>query len=412
MNIFRLLAPATYWLLIVLWAYILFSYIKRFRLQRGENQLLITLIIVLTIDAFRTLFESIYFGAWYTSLAGLMPIAIHDFLVRPEMVIIPKLVNGIAASAVIIILLRRWFPAEENERNQQEKHMREMAETIAGLKETKELARRSRDEFEMRLMEQTAELKETTDKLQNEILVREEMESELQGAIENVERTSSDLEQFAYVASHDLQEPLRMISSYMQLLDRRYRGQLDDDADEFIDFAVDGAKRMQILIADLLAYSRVGTRGKPFGPTDSGRVLDQTLTNFGELIAENGATVTHDALPTVMVDGVQLKQVFQNLLSNAIKFQGVASPEIHIGAERMNGEWLFSVRDNGIGIESEYFEKIFVIFRRLHTRQEYPGTGIGLALSKRIIERHDGRIWVESEPGKGATFHFTIPDGT
>ena len=174
---------------------------------------------------------------------------------------------------------------------------------------------------------------------------------------------------------------------------------------------MDGAKRMQILIADLLAYSRVGTRGKPFEPTDSGRVLDQTLTSFGELIAENGATVTHDALPTVMVDGVQLKQVFQNLLSNAIKFQGVASPEIHIGAERMNGEWLFSVRDNGIGIESEYFEKIFVIFRRLHTRQEYPGTGIGLALSKRIIERHGGRIWVESEPGNGTTFHFTIPDG-
>jgi light-regulated signal transduction histidine kinase (bacteriophytochrome) len=311
----------------------------------------------------------------------------------------------VAASTVIVILLRRWFPAEENERHQQEKHMREMAENIAGLKETKELVRRSRDEFEMRLKEQTAELK-------NEILVRQEMESELQTAIEKVERTNSEFEQFSYVVSHDLQEPLRMISSYMQLLERRYRGQLDDDADEFIDFAVDGAKRMQILIADLLAYSRVGTRGKPFGPTDSGRVLDQTLTNFGELIAENGATVTHDALPTVMVDGVQLKQVFQNLLSNAIKFQGVASPEIHIGAERMNGEWLFSVRDNGIGIESEYFEKIFVIFRRLHTRQEYPGTGIGLALSKRIIERHGGRIWVESEPGKGATFHFTIPDGT
>lgn len=412
MNIFQLLAPATYWLLIVLWAYILFSHIKRFRLRRGENQLLITLIIVLAIDAFRTLFESIYFGAWYTSLAGLMPIAIHDFLVRPEIVIIPKLINLVAASTVIIILLRRWFPAEENERHQQEKHMREMAETIAGLKETKELVRRSRDEFEMRLMEKTAELNKTADKLQNEFLVRQEMEAELQTAIEKVERTNSEFEQFSYVVSHDLQEPLRMISSYMQLLERRYRGQLDDDAHEFIDFAVDGAKRMQILIADLLAYSRVGTRGKPFEPTDSGRVLDQTLTNFGELIAENGATVTHDALPTVMADGVQLTQVFQSLLSNAIKFQGDASPEIHFGAERMNGEWLFSVRDNGIGIESEYFEKIFVIFRRLHTGQEYPGTGIGLAISKRIIERHGGRIWAESEPGKGATFHFTIPDGT
>ena len=176
MNIFQLLAPATYWLLIVLWAYIFFFHIKRFRLRRGENQLLITLIIVLAIDAFRTLFESIYFGAWYTSLAGLMPIAIHDFLVRPEIVMIPKLINLVAASTVIIILLRRWFPAEENERHQQEKHMREMAETIAGLKDTKELVRRSRDEFEMRLMEKTAELK-------NEILVRQEMESELKAAV-------------------------------------------------------------------------------------------------------------------------------------------------------------------------------------------------------------------------------------
>lgn len=231
----------------------------------------------------------------------------------------------------------------------------------------------------------------------------------LEEMVEELERSNTELEQFAYVASHDLQEPLRMVSSYMQLLEKRYRGRLDDDADEFIAFAVDGAKRLQILIKDLLAFSRVKSRGKSFETTDSEWVLERVLTNLGELIRENNATVTHDRLPAVMADEVQLEQVFQNLLGNAIKFHSEVPPEIHIGAERTNGEWKFSVHDNGIGIEPRYYERIFVIFQRLHSGDKYPGTGIGLAISKRIIERHGGRIWVETAPGGGSTFFFTLP---
>jgi hypothetical protein len=213
------------------------------------------------------------------------------------------------------------------------------------------------------------------------------------------------------VASHDLQEPLRMISSYLQLLEQRYGGQLDDEADEFIAYAVDGAKRLHLLIKSLLEYTRVETKGKALVSTNCEEVLNRTLRNLGELIKESGTSVTHDPLPILKADRIQLEQIFQNLIGNAIKFRSEAPPEIHIGAERTNGEWLFSVRDNGIGIEPKYYERIFVIFQRLHSGDEYPGTGIGLSVCKRIVERHGGRIWLESEPGKGSTFFLTILDG-
>jgi signal transduction histidine kinase len=226
---------------------------------------------------------------------------------------------------------------------------------------------------------------------------------------DDLARSNVELDQFASVVSHDLQEPLRMVTAYVQLLQTQCGGKLDKDADEFIGFAVDGAKRMQGLIDDLLVYSRVGTRGKEFTATDCNVVLARTLLNLKTAIDESGAQVTQDQLPTVPGDEFQLGQLLQNLIGNAIKYRGQRPAEIRVECERDGEMWRFAVTDNGIGIDPEYTERIFVIFQRLHTRQEYPGTGIGLAICKKIVERHRGKIWVESEPGKGSTFYFTLP---
>lgn len=228
-------------------------------------------------------------------------------------------------------------------------------------------------------------------------------------ASEELKRSNDELQQFAYVASHDLQEPLRMVGSYCQLLQRRYGGKLGTDADEFIGFAVEGAKRMQRLINDLLLYSRVGTKGKPFTATSMEQVLANTLINLTVAVDEAKAEITHDPLPTVNGDEVQLTQLIQNLLGNALKFRDQPPVRIHISAEREGAMWRIHVQDNGIGIEPQYADRIFMIFQRLHTRQEYPGTGIGLSVCKKIVERHGGRIWVEPAPAKGSIFSFTLP---
>ncbi len=227
---------------------------------------------------------------------------------------------------------------------------------------------------------------------------------------EELARSNHDLEQFAYVASHDLQEPLRAVAGPLQLLQRRYEGQLDARADEFIGHAVDGATRMQTLIDDLLSYSRVGRLDDPRAPVQSAHALELALKNLSLVIQESGAEVTHDGLPVVLGISTQLALLFQNLVANAIKFRRTdRPPRIHIRAERAGDEWRFSVADNGIGIAEQYFERIFVIFQRLHTRRDYPGTGLGLALCKRIVEHHGGKIWLQSTPGEGTTFFFTLP---
>ena len=242
-----------------------------------------------------------------------------------------------------------------------------------------------------------------------DITKRKIAEAQLLEKVEELNRSNIELGQFAYIASHDLQEPLRMVASYTQLLSRRYKGRLDADADEFIAFAVDGASRMQRLIQDLLSYSRVGTKGKDLLNTSSEGALQQALTNLRGTIEDTGALVTHDPLPNVLADEIQLTQLFQNLIGNGIKYQTSGIPTVHISASKNGGEkWMFSVRDNGLGIDSQYFEKIFGMFQRLHKREEFAGTGIGLAICKKIVERHGGNISVESELGKGSTFHFAL----
>jgi len=255
------------------------------------------------------------------------------------------------------------------------------------------------------------ELERRQEKLEEQVVELQLRDKELKHYAAELRRSNKDLEQFAYIASHDLQEPLRMVSSYTQLLARRYKGRLDSDADEFIGYAVDGVGRMQELINSLLTYSRVGTKGKSPERTDCKAVFDQTYRNLQKTVEDAGAKVTCDPLPTVMADDIQLGQLFQNLISNAIKFRGKEPPRIHVSAKQEEEEWVFSVRDNGIGIDSEYAERIFVMFQRLHGMREYPGTGIGLAICKKIVERHGGRIWVESRLGEGTIFYFTMQAG-
>jgi PAS domain S-box-containing protein len=244
-----------------------------------------------------------------------------------------------------------------------------------------------------------------------DISVRKESEQHLVKTVGELKRSNDELQQFAYVSSHDLQEPLRMVASYTQLLAKRYKGRLDSEADEFITFAVDGCKRMQGLIQDLLAYSRAGTNGKELCEVSGEDALRGALTNLRITLEQSGAVVTHDSLPALMTDETQLTQVFQNLVGNAIKYRGAEVPRVHVSATK-NGdsEWIFSVRDNGLGIAPQYFERIFILFQRLHGRNEFEGTGIGLAICKKVVERLGGRIWVESQPGKGSTFHFALPE--
>jgi len=270
---------------------------------------------------------------------------------------------------------------------------------IAGFITQREMVQRSKAEEEVRKLNADLERKVA------------ERTAQLAERAKDLERSNMELQQFAYVASHDLQEPLRTIASFTQLLAKRYGDKLDDKAREFIGFAVDGSKRMQTLINDLLSFSRVGTQGKALAPVRCDAVLDTVLRSLKRAIEDSGAVITRDPLPVVLADELQLGQLLQNLMGNALKFRGDKAPRIHVAVERNGEGWKFSVRDNGIGIAPEHDERIFVIFQRLHTKTQYAGTGIGLAICKKIAERHGGRIWVEPTPGGGSTFYFTIADG-
>ncbi len=228
---------------------------------------------------------------------------------------------------------------------------------------------------------------------------------------DELRRSNTELQQFAYVASHDLQEPLRMVTSYLGLLEKKYADQLDGKAKQYMDFAIDGGLRAKDLINDLLDFTRVDSQAREFQPIDMEKALEKVLTGLSIRIQEEHATITHDELPMIYADDVQIMQVLQNLISNAIKFHGDEAPIIHIGCEDVGGRFLFSVRDNGIGIDPAYKDRVFVLFQRLNSREQYEGTGIGLAITKKIVERHGGKIWFESEVGKGTIFYFTIPQG-
>lgn len=286
----------------------------------------------------------------------------------------------------------------------------EINNDVTERKQAEEALRRAHDELEVRVRERTSELKSSNESLQLEIQERKRTEAALALRSDELARSNAELEQFAYVASHDLQEPLRMVGSFVQLLERRYKDVLDAKGREHIGYAVDGARRMQMLIQDLLAFSRVGTQGKDFTPTNFNSVVRSVLNNLREAIGESGAKVVCDPLPTLPADDTQIGQLFQNLISNAVKFRGERSPTIQITAEPSDAHWKFAVKDNGIGIDQRHSERIFLIFQRLHNRREYVGTGIGLAICKKIVDRHGGRIWVESEPGEGSTFLFTLPN--
>jgi signal transduction histidine kinase len=277
-------------------------------------------------------------------------------------------------------------------------------------RKAEEEVKKYQEHLEEMVKERTVQLRMTNERLQQEIADRKEAEEELKKISDELTRSNADLQHFAYAVSHDLQEPLRVIEGFIKLLEKRYQNKLDVKAKEFIGYTIEGVQRMRALIKDLLEYSRVGTSGIDIKPTDFSEAVDRAVFNLKKAVEESGAVITHDPLPTIRADIIQMGRLFQNLIGNAIKFCEKKTPDIRISAEKGEHGWTFFVRDNGIGIDPENVERIFAVFQRLHTREEYPGTGMGLAICKRIVERHGGKIWVKSEKGKGATFCFTIPE--
>ncbi|HMK45833.1 MAG TPA: PAS domain S-box protein [Methanocella sp.] len=342
-------------------------------------------------------------------------IAPYDFT-KAEDAMKDVILNGLKKACEITLrdISGKEFPAEVSasalrDRSGQPVALVAITKDITERKHAFEAIRKAHDDLEIRVVERTTDLMKSNTALHAEINERKRIQQILEKEQLDLKRSNEELEQFAYIASHDLQEPLRMVNSYVKLIEKRYKGKLDSDADDYIQYAVDGTTRMQMMIADMLQYSLVGTKSQLFEQVDMERAFLKVQNSLSAAIEESNATVTHTPLPTVLGDSMQIMQVFHNLLSNAIKYRGEHAPVINVSAEKADDEWIFSVKDNGIGIDPQYFSKLFVIFHRLHNRTEYDGNGIGLAICKKIVERHGGRIWIESSPGAGSEFKFTIP---
>jgi signal transduction histidine kinase len=325
-----------------------------------------------------------------------------DFLIKPFVPVILR-----AKVAVFVELFQKTeqtkHQAERLRQLERQEFERRLAEEKLRLTEERYTeTRRLNEELEQRVRDRTGALEAANQRLQQEISLHRRTAAELL-------RSNQELEEFAYVASHDLKEPLRKIRIYLQLLEERYRGRFDDKADQLIKRVVESAGRMQALVQDVLTYARVGRQPNPAGPADSSVFFERALANLQVAVQESGATITHGPLPLVHAEGTQLVQVFVNLLGNALKFRTEQAPVIDVEATAKGGRWLFAFRDNGIGIDPQYAERVFVPFERLHSQSEYPGTGIGLAICKKIVQGHGGKIWVESQLGQGATFYFTLP---
>jgi len=359
-------------------------------------------------------------GTWFALLASIANVLSWQyFFIKPyDSFSIFNLEDGMLFVTFLItsIIVGQLSAQAKRRAEDAEMQKNEIARLYADLqrenserKSAETALRKSQEELEMRVQQRTSELKDSNQQLASEVIERMRAEAVLKERSQELARSNAELERFAYVASHDLQEPLRMVSSYLQLIASRYQDKLDADANQFIEFAVEGAKRMRMLIRDLLDYSQVDTRAKPFAPVDCEAVFKTVLKNLQVKIQENAAQISCAPLPGVIGDATQLAQLFQNLIDNAIKFQCAQAPVIHIGVEEKNGYWQFSVEDNGIGIDPEYFDRLFILFQRLHGRAAYPGTGMGLAICKKIVERHGGAIWIKSQAGSGSTFFFTLP---